>query len=87
MLAELAARPLQVRQRSAILKRFHASISWASIRKNCEGFLNTDGKRYWRRLGRSFFVRQGKPIGIGSKSVCFMLVAHIARRSPSRGPR
>lgn len=65
------------------LKRFHASASWALDQKELKGFLSTDGKRYSRRLRqiKAFFgAPRGKPIGVVSKSVCFMLVAaHSAR--------
>jgi glycosyltransferase involved in cell wall biosynthesis len=65
------------------LKRFHANVSWALDQKELKGFISTDGKRYWRRLRQvqAFFgAPRRKPIGIGSKSVCFMLVAaHSAK--------
>jgi glycosyltransferase involved in cell wall biosynthesis len=65
------------------LKRFHANVSWALDQKELKGFISTDGKRYWRRLRQvqAFFgAPRHKPIGIGSKSVCFMLVAaHSAK--------
>jgi glycosyltransferase involved in cell wall biosynthesis len=84
MLAELA---LLGRFRCAndrlFLKRFHANVSWALDQRELKGFLSTDGKRYSRRLRqiRAFFgAPRRKPIGIGSKSVCFMLVAaHSAK--------
>ena len=84
MLAELA---LLGRFRCAnerlFLKRFHANVSWALDHKELKGFLSTDGKRYSRRLRqiKAFFgAPRGKPIGVVSKSVCFMLVAaHSAK--------
>jgi glycosyltransferase involved in cell wall biosynthesis len=84
MLAELA---LLGRFRCAnerlFLKRFHANVSWALDHKELKGFLSTDGKRYSRRLRqiRAFFgAPRGKPIGVVSKSMCFMLVAaHSAK--------
>ena len=93
MLAELA---LLGRFRCAnerlFLKRFHANVSWALDQKELKGFLSTDGKRYSRRLRqiRAFFgAPRGKPIGVVSKSLCFMLVAaHSAKVSPpARRPR
>lgn len=84
MLAELA---LLGRFRCAnerlFLKRFHANASWALSQKELKGFLSTDGKRYSRRLRqiKTFFgAPRGKPIGVVSKSLCFMLVAvHSAK--------
>ena len=84
MLAELA---LLGRFRCAnerlFLKRFHANVSWALDHKELKGFLSTDGKRYSRRLRqiKAFFgAPRGKPIGVVSKSVCFMLMAaHSAK--------
>ena len=84
MLAELA---LLGRFRCAnerlFLKRFHANVSSALNHKELKGFLSTDGKRYSRRLRqiKAFFgAPRGKPIGVVSKSVCFMLVAaHSAK--------
>ena len=93
MLAELAllGRFKCVNDR-LFLKRFHANVSWALDQKELKSFLSTDGKRYWRRLRqvRAFFgAPRHKPIGIGSKSVCFMLVAahsaKIALRRLGRG--
>src|SRR5262245_7059541 len=79
MLAELA---LLGRFRCAnerlFLKRFHANVSWALGHAELKGFLSTDGKRYSRRLRqiRAFLgAPNGKPIGVLSKSACFMLVA------------
>jgi glycosyltransferase involved in cell wall biosynthesis len=84
MLAELA---LLGRFRSAnepmFLKRFHADVSWALDHAELKSFLSTDGTRYSRRLRqiKAFFgAPRGKPIGVVSKAVCFMLVAaHSAR--------
>ena len=84
MLAELA---LLGRFRCAneplFLKRFHANVSWALNYKELRSFLSTDDKRYSRRLRqiRAYFgAPRGKPIGMVSKSVCFMLVAaHSAK--------
>jgi glycosyltransferase involved in cell wall biosynthesis len=84
MLAELA---LLGRFRCAneqlFLKRFHANVSWALDHKELKKFLSTDGKPYSRRLRqiRAYFgAPRGKPIGVASKTVCFMLVAaHSAR--------
>jgi glycosyltransferase involved in cell wall biosynthesis len=84
MLAELA---LLGRFRCAkerlFLKRFHAKVSWALDQDQLKGFLSTDGKRYSRRLRQIkayFGTPRGKPIGVVSKSVCFMLVAaHSAK--------
>jgi hypothetical protein len=84
MLAELA---LLGRFRCAserlFLKRFHANVSWALDQNQLKGFLSTDGKRYSRRLRQIkayFGTPKGKPIGVVSKSVCFMLVAaHSAK--------
>src|SRR6185437_12356575 len=84
MLAELA---LLGRFRCAnerlFFKRFHTNVSWALSHKELKGFLSTDGKRYSRRLRqiRAYFgTPMGKPIGVLSKSLCFMLVAaHSAR--------
>jgi glycosyltransferase involved in cell wall biosynthesis len=84
MLAELA---LLGRFRCAserlFLKRFHANVSSALSHKELKGFLSTDGKRYSRRLRqiKAFFgAPRGKPVGVVSKSVCFMLVAaHSAK--------
>jgi glycosyltransferase involved in cell wall biosynthesis len=84
MLAELA---LLGRFRCAnerlFLKRFHANVSSVLNHKELKGFLCTDGKRYSRRLRqiKAFFgAPRGKPIGVVSKSVCFMLVAaHSAK--------
>ena len=84
MLAELA---LLGRFRCAnerlFLKRFHANVSWALDQKELKNFLSTDGKRYSRRLRqiKAFFGAPiGKPIGVASKSACFMLVAaHSAK--------
>ena len=84
MLAELA---LLGRFRCAnerlFLKRFHANVSWALDHKELKSFLSTDGKRYSRRLrqiGAFFGAPRGKPIGVVSKSVCFMLMtAHSAK--------
>jgi glycosyltransferase involved in cell wall biosynthesis len=84
MLAELA---LLGRFRCAnerlFFKRFHTNVSWALSQKELKGFLSTDGKRYSRRLRqiRAYFGTPiGKPIGVLSKSLCFMLVAaHSAR--------
>ena len=84
MLAELA---LLGRFRCAserlFFKRFHTNVSWALSHKELKGFLSTDGKRYSRRLRqiRAYFGTPiGKPIGVLSKSLCFMLVAaHSAR--------
>jgi glycosyltransferase involved in cell wall biosynthesis len=84
MLAELA---LLGRFRAAnerlFLKRYHANVSSALSDRELKGFLSTDGKRYSRRVRqvRAFFGAPcGKPIGIVSKSVCFMLVAaHSAK--------
>ena len=65
------------------LKRFHADVSWALDHKELKSFLSTDGKRYSRRLRqiKAFFGAPiGKPIGVMSKSLCFMLVAaHSAK--------
>jgi glycosyltransferase involved in cell wall biosynthesis len=65
------------------LKRFHANVSWTLDQQELKGFISNDGKRYWRPLRqvRAFFgAPRHKPIGIGSKSVCFMLVAaHSAK--------
>src|SRR4051812_43697599 len=79
MLAELA---LLGRFRCAneqlFLKRFHANVSSALSDRELKSFLSTDGKRYSRRLRqlRAFFgAPRGKPIGVVSKSLCFMLVA------------
>lgn len=64
-------------------KRLHANVSWALDHKELKGFLSTDGRRYSRRLRqiRAFFgAPKGKPIGMASKSACFMLVAaHSAK--------
>jgi glycosyltransferase involved in cell wall biosynthesis len=84
MLAELA---LLGRFRCAnerlFSKRFHANVSCALSHKELKSFLNTDGKRYSRRLRqiKAFLgAPRGKPIGVVSKSECFMLVAaHIAK--------
>jgi glycosyltransferase involved in cell wall biosynthesis len=84
MLAELA---LLGRFRCAnerlFLKRLHANVSWALDQNQLKGFLSTDGKRYSRRLRQIkayFGTPIGKPIGVVSKSVCFMLVAaHSAK--------
>jgi glycosyltransferase involved in cell wall biosynthesis len=84
MLAELA---LLGRFRCAnerlFLKRIHANFSAALDHKDLKGFLSTDGKRYSRRLRQIkayFGAPRGKPIGVVSKSVCFMLVAaHSAK--------
>jgi len=84
MLAELA---LLGRFRCAnerlFFKRFHANVSWALNHKELKGFLSTDGTHYSRRLRqiKAFFgAPSGKPIGILSKSACFMLVAaHSAK--------
>jgi glycosyltransferase involved in cell wall biosynthesis len=78
MLAELA---LLGRFRSAnarlFLKRFHANVSWALDHKELKAFLDTDDKRYSRRLRqvKAFFgAPRGKPIGFVTKSMCAMLV-------------
>lgn len=84
MLAELA---LLGRFRCAndrlFLKRLHANVSLALNHKELKNFLSTDDKRYSRRLRqmKAFFgAPRGKPIGVVSKSVCFMLVAaHSAK--------
>jgi glycosyltransferase involved in cell wall biosynthesis len=84
MLAELA---LLGRFRCAterlFLKRLHANASWALDQEALRSFLSTDGKRYSRRLRqiKAFFgAPRGKPVGLVSKSVCFMLVAaHSAK--------
>jgi glycosyltransferase involved in cell wall biosynthesis len=84
MLAELA---LLGRFRCAnerlFFKRFHANVSWALNHKELKGFLSTDGTRYSRRLRqiKAFFgAPSGKPLGVVSKSACFMLVAaHSAK--------
>jgi glycosyltransferase involved in cell wall biosynthesis len=84
MLAELA---LLGRFRCAnerlFFKRFHTNVSWALSQKELKGFLSTDGKRYSRRLRqiRAYFGTPiGKPIGVLSKSLCFMIVAaHSAK--------
>ena len=99
MLAELA---LLGRFRCAngrlFLKRFHANVSWALDQKELKAFLSTDDKRYWRRLRqiKAFFgAARHKPIGIVSKSLCFMLVAvhsarvalqHLSHGDPRRAP-
>jgi glycosyltransferase involved in cell wall biosynthesis len=84
MLAELA---LLGRFRCAneplFLKRFHANVSWALDHTELRSFLSTDDKSYSRRLRqiKAFFgAPRGKPIGLLSKSACFMLVAaHSAK--------
>jgi glycosyltransferase involved in cell wall biosynthesis len=86
MLAELA---LLGRFRCAnerlFFKRFHANVSWALSQQELKNFLSTDGIRYSRRLRqiKAFFgAPRGKPIGVVSKSACFMLVAaHSAKIS------
>jgi glycosyltransferase involved in cell wall biosynthesis len=86
MLAELA---LLGRFRCAserlFLKRLHANASSALDYTELTIFLGTDGKRYSRRLRqiKAFFgAPRGKPVGVMSKSVCFMLVAaHSAKVS------
>ena len=84
MLAELAllGRFRCVNER-LFLKRLHANVSWALDQDQLKGFLSTDGKRYSRRLRQIkayFGTPRGKPIGVVSKSVCFMLVAaHSAK--------
>jgi glycosyltransferase involved in cell wall biosynthesis len=81
------------------LKRFHANVSWALDHAELKSFLNTDGKRYSRRLRqiRAFFgAPRGKPISVVSKLVCFMLVAvhsarvvvqHAGHGDPRKAPR
>jgi glycosyltransferase involved in cell wall biosynthesis len=65
------------------LKRFHANVSAALSLKELKGFLGADRNRYSRRLRqmKAFFgAPRGKPIGVTSKSVCFMLMAvHSAK--------
>lgn len=96
MLAELA---LIGRFRCAdeplFLKRFHANVSWALDHRELRSFLSTDDKRYSRRLRqiKAFFgAPKGKPIGILSKSACFMLAAAhsvnvVGRRLAQGDPR
>jgi glycosyltransferase involved in cell wall biosynthesis len=91
MLAELA---LLGRFRCAkerlFLKRLHANASWALDHNQLKEFLNTDGKRYSRRLRqlKAFFgAARGKPIGVMTKSMCFMLVAaHSAKIAAQQLP-
>jgi glycosyltransferase involved in cell wall biosynthesis len=70
------------------LKRFHANVSWALDQKELKAFVTTDSQRYSRRLRQiqAFFgAPRHKPIGIGSKSICFMLVAaHSAKTAIQR---
>ncbi len=84
MLAELALLGrFQCANERLFFKRFHTNVSWALSQKELKGFLSTDGKRYSRRLRqiRAYFGTPiGKPIGVLSKSLCFMLVAaHSAK--------
>jgi glycosyltransferase involved in cell wall biosynthesis len=84
MLAELALLGrFKCANERLFLKRFHANVSWALDHKELKNFLSTDGKPYSRRLRqiKAFFgAPTGKPIGVASKSVCFMLVAaHSAK--------
>jgi glycosyltransferase involved in cell wall biosynthesis len=79
MLAELALLGrFRCIDQQLFLKRFHANVSWALDHKELKNFLSTDGKRYSRRLRqiKAFFGAPiGKPIGVVSKSLCWMLVA------------
>jgi glycosyltransferase involved in cell wall biosynthesis len=79
MLAELALLGrFQCANEQLFFKRFHADVSWALDQKQLKAFLSTDGKQYSRRLRqmKAFFgAPTGKPIGLLSKSMCFMLVA------------
>jgi hypothetical protein len=84
MLAELALLGrFRCANKPLFLKRFHANVSYALNHKELKGFLSTDSKRYSRRLRqiKAFFgAPRGKPIGLVSKWVCFMLVAaHSAK--------
>jgi glycosyltransferase involved in cell wall biosynthesis len=85
MLAELA---LLGRFRCAneplFLKRFHTKVSWALDHRELRAYLSPEDKRYSRRLRqmKAFFgAPRGKPIGLMSKSMCFMLVAAHGTRT------
>jgi glycosyltransferase involved in cell wall biosynthesis len=84
MLAELALLGrFRCASKPMFLKRLHANVSWALDHAELKSFLSTDGKRYSRRLRQieAFFgAPGGKPIGIVSKFLCFMLVAAHSTR-------
>jgi len=93
MLAELALLGrFRCAEESLFLKRLHANVSYALDHTELRQFLSTDDKRYSRRLRQIkayFGAPRGKPIGVVSKSVCFMLVAahsvKVAARSAAQG--
>jgi glycosyltransferase involved in cell wall biosynthesis len=91
MLAELALLGrFQCANEPLFLKRLHANASWALDHNELKNFVNTDDKRYSRRLRqlKAFFgAPRGKPIGVVTKSMCFMLVAaHSAKIAAQQLP-
>lgn len=64
-------------------KRFHEHVSWALNQAELKNFLSTDGKAYSRRarqLHAFFNTARGKPVGVGTKAACVLMVAaHSAR--------
>jgi glycosyltransferase involved in cell wall biosynthesis len=97
MLAELALLGrFRCSSERLFLKRFHSNVSAALDDEELKRFLSTDGKRYSRRLRQvQAFLNapRRKPIGVVSKTGCFLLVAahsakvvvqHLSQGDPRR---